>query len=172
MEIDKRLRDDQIFYVNLHNFLNAELEYEGYRHIRPFPKEYETYEFLSIADCLVTDYSSVFFDFANTRRKIVLFAYDEDEYFATRGVYMDYEELPFPKDDTVQKLIREINDPEVRPYTEFIERFDPWDHQDTAAMIRDQIFFGKHDLHLIDGKSYRNRKKNVLILAGLWRRTV
>ncbi len=39
MEIDKRLRDDQIFYVNLHNFLNAELEYEGYRHIRPFPKE-------------------------------------------------------------------------------------------------------------------------------------
>ncbi len=166
MEIDKRLRDDQIFYVNLHNFLNAELEYEGYRHIRPFPKEYETYEFLSIADCLVTDYSSVFFDFANTRRKIVLFAYDEDEYFATRGVYMDYEELPFPKADTVQKLIREINDPEVRPYTEFIERFDPWDHQDTAAMIRDQIFFGKHDLHLIDGKSYRNGKKNVLIFGG------
>lgn len=97
MEIDKRLRDDQIFYVNLHNFLNAELEYEGYRHIRPFPKEYETYEFLSIADCLVTDYSSVFFDFANTRRKIVLFAYDEDEYFATRGCTWIMKNCRFPK---------------------------------------------------------------------------
>lgn len=166
MEIDKRLRDDQVFYVNLHNFLNAELEFDGYKHILPFPKEYETYEFLSIADCLVTDYSSVFFDFANTGRKIVLFAYDEDEYFATRGVYIPYEELPFPRADTVQKLIREINDPVTRPYPEFVKRFDPWDDQDTAAMIRDQIFFGSNELHLIDGTSYRNGKRNVLIFGG------
>lgn len=166
MEIDKRLRDDQVFYVNLHNFLNAELDYSGYKHIVPFPTEYETYEFLSIADCLVTDYSSVFFDFANTGRKIILFAYDEDEYFATRGVYMDFKELPFPIVDTVQKLIREINDPEYKKYPEFIKKFCPWDHQDTAVMIRDQIFCGAKDLHLIDGKSFQNGKKNVLIFGG------
>lgn len=33
-------------------------------------------------------------------------------------------------------------------------------------MIRDQIFFGSNELHLIDGTSYRNGKRNVLIFGG------
>ena len=39
------------------------------KHIKNFPAEYETYDFLNIADVLVTDYSSVFFDYACTRKK-------------------------------------------------------------------------------------------------------
>ena len=45
------------------------VDYSVYRHIRSFPEEYETYDFLSAADVLVTDYSGVMFDFGVTGRK-------------------------------------------------------------------------------------------------------
>ncbi|MWA07868.1 bifunctional glycosyltransferase/CDP-glycerol:glycerophosphate glycerophosphotransferase [Streptomyces sp. BA2] len=41
------------------------------------------------ADALITDYSSIMFDYANLDRPIVLYADDWDIYRATRGVYFD-----------------------------------------------------------------------------------
>lgn len=47
-------------------------------------------ELYAIADVLVTDYSSVMFDFANTDRPIVIYAYDFAEYVdRSRGTYFD-----------------------------------------------------------------------------------
>jgi CDP-glycerol glycerophosphotransferase (TagB/SpsB family) len=46
------------------------------------------------ADCLLTDYSSLMFDYAILDRPIVLFANDWDLYRATRGTYFDIHELP------------------------------------------------------------------------------
>ena len=50
------------------------------------------------SDICITDYSSVFFDFANLKRPILFYAYDFDEYAdEIRGMYMDMEkELPGP----------------------------------------------------------------------------
>lgn len=44
------------------------------------------------ADVLVTDYSSVMFDFALLRKPMVFFTYDYDDYLATRGTYFDLRE--------------------------------------------------------------------------------
>lgn len=165
-ELDRKLRDDQVLYVNLHNFVRDRIELDEYKHIRFFPEEYETYEFLSVADCLITDYSSVFFDFANTRRKIILFAYDQEEYFEERGTYLSFSELPFPIVETIPQLLREINDPQVRDYTSFIETFCPWDYQNNAEFIRNSLFFQDPSLNLISGRSFSNGKKNILIFGG------
>ena len=59
--IDPLLENDQIFYVNLHFLVGNTIDFQEYAHIRPFPPEYETYDFLAVCDMLVTDYSSVFF---------------------------------------------------------------------------------------------------------------
>ena len=44
---------------------------------------------LLAADLLVTDYSSIMFDYLCLDRPIILYAYDADEYMATRGTYFD-----------------------------------------------------------------------------------
>ena len=51
------------------------------------------------SDICITDYSSVFFDFANLKRPILFYAYDFDEYAdEIRGMYMDMEkELPISR---------------------------------------------------------------------------
>ncbi|MER7479387.1 bifunctional glycosyltransferase family 2 protein/CDP-glycerol:glycerophosphate glycerophosphotransferase [Streptomyces sp. NPDC126510] len=46
------------------------------------------------ADALITDYSSIMFDYANLDRPIVVYADDWDVYRETRGVYFDLMELP------------------------------------------------------------------------------
>ena len=81
-QLDSQLGDDVILYVKLHPYAERGFHAENYRHIRMFPSNYETYDFLTVCDVLITDYSSVFFDFAVTGRKIILFAYDYEEYKA------------------------------------------------------------------------------------------
>ena len=102
---DSMLSHDQVVYVKQHDINSVRIDFSRYKNIRPFPEKYSTYEFLNAADALVTDYSSVMFDFALTGRKIVLFAYDEDWYQKIRGLHVDLKELPFPIVKTVEEKV-------------------------------------------------------------------
>lgn len=164
-EIDKYLTDDELFYVNLHPFIQDVIDYDKFRFIKPFPKNIETYEFLSIADVLVTDYSSVFYDFANSERKIVLFAYDKEEYFNTRGVYEKLENLPFPIVEDVKNLVREIREPKKYDDSDFIKKYCSFDRNDISKIILEHIILERKDI-LIENKIPRNRKDNVLMYVG------
>ena len=44
---------------------------DNYEHIYPFPSGVDKYEFLNSVDALITDYSSVFFDYSITRKPII-----------------------------------------------------------------------------------------------------
>jgi CDP-glycerol glycerophosphotransferase (TagB/SpsB family) len=57
------------------------------------PVSVDPYLVLPHADVLLTDYSSVFFDYLAVDRPIVFFAYDRESYTATRGFYFDYESV-------------------------------------------------------------------------------
>ena len=49
-----------------------------------------------MADVLITDYSSVMFDYLLYKKPLVLFSPDLAEYEAKRGFYLDYRSMPFP----------------------------------------------------------------------------
>ncbi|WP_413757493.1 CDP-glycerol glycerophosphotransferase family protein [Streptomyces sp. MMBL 11-3] len=51
-------------------------------------------DLLLACDALVTDYSSLMFDYALLDRPIVLHTYDHDTYLAARGTYVDVTECP------------------------------------------------------------------------------
>ena len=52
-------------------------------------------ELMIIADILISDYSAAIFDYSILERPIISFAYDFDEYKASRGIFVDLEkELP------------------------------------------------------------------------------
>lgn len=62
-------------------------------------------ELYLMSDLLITDYSSVFFDFACLKRPVVLYMYDLQEYqTAIRDFYIDLKELPFPIVETQDAL--------------------------------------------------------------------
>lgn len=164
-EFEENLKDDQILYVNLHPIESSSVDFSIYKKIKPFPKKYETYEFLNIADVLVTDYSSVFFDFLNTRNKIILYTYDKEDYLSSRGVYRELESFPFPIVETMEDVIKEINKPKEYDDTELIQEFCKYDCKDSSKHILERVIFGNKD-NIVEGKIANNQKENVFLFAG------
>ena len=123
-EFDQQLDDSEMLLVNLHFLLASDINCDEYEHVAYFDARYETYEVLNACDGLVTDYSSVFFDYAVTGKKIILFAYDKDEYMSNRGVYMPFEKLPFPIVEKVSDVIRLFNS-DIPVPEDFIKEFCP-----------------------------------------------
>lgn len=163
--LDVRLTADEVLFVRFHNFTkdsigSVEAQFE---HIRRFPDEYEPYEFLNCADCLITDYSSVFFDFANTGRKIVLYVPDKEEYISGRGMYFSIDELPFPQTFNVAELLEEIQNESYAPYPEFVRRFCEYDHSRATEKLLDYVLAG-HPCCVTEN-TRTNDKKNVVIYS-------
>lgn len=163
-EIDKRLTDTQVFYVKLHPFVKDQMDYASYRHIRGFPEGYETYDFLNACDVLVTDYSSIMFDYGVTKRKIILFTYDREEYLTGRGLYLDLESLELPKVETVEELIKELK-VEKFEYPAFYEQFCFLDSIDTPRQVCEMLLYGhtEEQNNFKTEKMKQKEKKNIFI---------
>lgn len=157
-EIDANLRDDQVFFVNLHFLVARDMDFAAYKHIKAFPEEYETYEFLNICDVLVTDYSSVFFDFAAAGKKIILYAYDREEYLRDKGMYMDMFSLPFPVVEDNHGLLEEINSGIKYSDQEFKERFCKYADKDIVQKVLRLLIKGEQGDLAIERPGYKGRR--------------
>lgn len=167
--LDENVNDDILIIAKLHHLAAGSIDFSKFKKVIAFPDEYETYEVLAMADCLVTDYSSVMFDFANTGRKIILHVYDCEEYQNTRSMYLDAEKLPFVITNTVEKLEREVNAPcKYKSYADEIHKFIEFDGLRSSKDLIEYVFFGNKSEHMavIDGNKYHNGKKSVLIYTG------
>lgn len=166
-EIDAKLTDNQIFYVKLHYFNAAAIDLSKFKHIVSMPSKYDTYEFQNACDILVTDYSSVFFDFAVCRRKIILFQYDQDSYFKARGILFSQSELPFPIVTDTAGVIDEINKPIEYDDRPFLKKFATYDNKDAVKNLCEHVVLGKA---LPEGvKEYKlkhSKKKKIYIYCG------
>lgn len=54
-------------------------------------------ELLAATDILVTDYSSIIFEYLLVNKPIVFFAYDLDDYINNRGLYFDFDQYVYGK---------------------------------------------------------------------------
>ncbi|WP_406535721.1 CDP-glycerol glycerophosphotransferase family protein [Methanobrevibacter sp.] len=163
-EIDDNLDDNQLVLVKLHNAnSNVNIDFNRFKRVKSFPKGYETYDVLNLADILITDYSSLLFDFANSRRKIVLFNHDEEIYSRKNKIYIPLSQLPFPKAGSVCDLICQINSPKDYDDSEFLEKFCYLDNINACEDLCKHVFNEEKTLkeEIID-----NPKKNTLIFAG------
>ncbi len=163
LSINADLMENQILYVKLHNMDRQSVCVDNLAHVRHFPQDIDCYQFLTAADCLITDYSSIFFDFANTGRKIVLFPYDKEQYLKDRNLYFDVDRLPFPCVRTVKDLVKEINEGKNYDDRAFREEFCTYDHRDAAREIIDVALGGEN---VEFERVAPNGKKNVLIYCG------
>ncbi|MGW1213428.1 bifunctional glycosyltransferase/CDP-glycerol:glycerophosphate glycerophosphotransferase [Streptomyces sp. NPDC002499] len=102
------------------------------------------------ADALVTDYSSIMFDYANLDRPIVVYADDWEVYQETRGVYFDLLKAPpGPVTRTPEELARVFRDgswagPEsTAARAEFRDRFCQFDDGYAAERVVRRVFLGR-----------------------------
>lgn len=119
---------------------------------RDFVKNVSNYsdiqELLLITDILITDYSSVMFDFANTRRPMLFYTYDFETYRDdVRGFYMEFEkEAPGPLIRTTDEIVKNItNIKEIEhkysvKYTNFYQKYCDLEDGKASSRIVDLLF--------------------------------
>ncbi|MFJ9644823.1 bifunctional glycosyltransferase/CDP-glycerol:glycerophosphate glycerophosphotransferase [Streptomyces sp. NPDC004244] len=103
---------------------------------------------LALADGLITDYSSVMFDYSVLDRPMLFFAYDYDSYAGDiRGTYFDLKEkAPGPVVATADELFQAIAafDEADAKYAEarqrFLTEFGEYDRGDAARQIVEKFF--------------------------------
>ncbi len=104
-----------------------------------------------VSDICITDYSSVFFDFANLKRPLLFFAYDLEDYKEEiRGMYLDMEkELPGPVVQTNDELIDalrhldEVTEQYRERYERFYDKFCHIDDGNAAERVVQAVFGGR-----------------------------
>jgi CDP-glycerol glycerophosphotransferase len=97
--LHREFGDDSVLLIRGHQLVSSGIDssmFGGFvRNVSSYPDIRDLY---LVADVLVTDYSSVMFDFVNTGRPLLFFTWDLEEYRDNlRGFYFDFEaEAPGP----------------------------------------------------------------------------
>lgn len=163
---DEKLAENQLVFVKQCEINAATIDFSTYQHIRPFPEEFGTYEFLTATDLLVTDYSEVIFDYVVTGRKTVLFVHDREWYLENRGLYLELSELPFPKVETVEALVRELNSEKNYEDAAFRQQFCAYEKETVTKALCRKFIFGEESPLVETREIPYNGKKNVVIYMG------
>ena len=161
--IDLKLSDNQEFYINMHPYMKDKIKTDDFKNIKLFPSNFETYDFLNTCDVLITDYSSVFFDYAVSKKIIILFVYDLEEYIIGRGMYLNINDLPFPKVKTIEELFSELDNP-VIPYDEFIKEYCNYDSKDNSKKLLELVLEDKTNKMIVSDFP-KSSKENCLVLS-------
>jgi len=133
------------------------------------PPDIQTNELLGIADILISDYSSVFFDFIPTERPIIHYLYDLEEYTKDRGLNLTEEELPGKVVKTNTELVSNVAKKleHYKPTSKYLaakNRFCPYDDGKSTEKVVRWFFYGDdRDIKYVNQKK---KEKSYLFLGG------
>lgn len=109
----------------------------------------DIHELCLISDVLITDYSSVFFDFAHTKNPILFFTPDIKAYDSSRGLYLGKKDLPGPLLFDMSELIigiknlDEIQEKYQNSYDDFYNKYCNLGHGDASEKVVKTLFNGE-----------------------------
>lgn len=111
----RELKDDYVLLIKLHPHLvkgfNANTFAPDYMKgfaVKPHPS-YPIENLLCAADIVISDYSSLIFEYSLLERPMIFFAYDLEEYDASRSFYYEYRSfVPGPITKDTDGIINEV----------------------------------------------------------------
>lgn len=158
----EELSDEYVLLIRLHHFINDSYKVPEDRDFIIDAGKYSAIDdFYKIADVLITDYSSVMFDYTLTGKRIIFFAYDLEEYTGSiRGTCFDLEkEAPGPVVRTTAEIVGAVRD-YSRTYDEkrnrFIDEYLTYENNKSAERIFEEVF--------LKGSSDRSVKARSLLV--------
>ncbi|RII19849.1 CDP-glycerol:poly(glycerophosphate) glycerophosphotransferase [Streptomyces sp. YIM 130001] len=145
---ERALGDDHVLLVRRHYLVGGTLPDTAF--VRDVSRYPDVAELLQVSDVLVTDYSSLMFDFAQTGRPMLFHTYDLDHYRDTlRGFYFDFEsKAPGPLIAGQEELLEALADPaeatagHAGAYDRFRDAYCDLDDGHAAARVADYILGG------------------------------
>jgi len=145
--LSKEIDENTIILLRLHYLLSSKINHlklpENVINASTYQDVQELY---LISDILITDYSSVMFDYALLKRPIILYCYDLEEYISRRGTYFDLiEKAPGPVCKSLDDVIIFLKQPnrlkEYNPvHEQFVQEFGSIEDGKAARKVIDRVF--------------------------------
>lgn len=140
----QELGDEYILIVKYHYLVKETINWDKYKgFIYQFSEQEDIASLYMVSDALITDYSSVMFDYSLLGRPMYFFAYDIEDYKNNlRGFYFDLtQEAPGPISLNTQELIRDIKEFSPEDWTDKYKAYSQkYNHLDD----------GKASLHVVE----------------------
>jgi CDP-glycerol glycerophosphotransferase len=156
-----RLGDDHVLLVRRHPNVVDPVPGAGDGFVYDVSDYPDMAELSLITDVMITDYSSLMFDYVNTGRPILFFTYDLDHYRDTlRGFYFDFERsAPGPLLSTSEDLVTAVRDLDriqaayAERYRWFQREFCDLDDGYASARLADRMLVAGGDLASEDAQA-------------------
>lgn len=106
-------------------------------------------DLLIVSDILISDYSSIIFEFAIMKKPILFYSYDVEEYIKTRGFYYDYYDfIPNKICYTTEEIINSILNKEwdlnkIEKFARYF--FNPFDGDSTNRILKEVGIYTKKE---------------------------
>ena len=145
----EELGDEYVILLRTHHYIADALDVTGVEDFAYNLSKYDDItEIYLISDICITDYSSVFFDYANLKRPMLFYTYDIDKYRdVLRGFYIDMEkELPGPLVYSTKEVIDQIkhldemNQKYAQRYEVFYDKFCSIDDGNASQRAVEAVF--------------------------------
>lgn len=145
-KLKQAIGDKYIVLFRPHYFIANAFDFEKYKgFVYNVSDIDDVNELYIISDMLITDYSSVFFDYANLKRPMIFYMYDLEHYRdKSNGFYIDLKELPGNIVKTQEELEKEIlaleqNFVYDKKYEEFNKKFNYLDDGSASRRVVERI---------------------------------
>lgn len=148
-KLKKEFGDEYVLMLRMHYFVVDRFDMTQFGDFVVDVCNYDDItELYLVSDILMTDYSSVFFDYANLKRPMLFFMYDLEKYRdILHGFYLDIEkELPGPilmtNDQVVDaiKNIDKIQEENAEKYQKFYDKFCCIDDGHASQRVVEEVF--------------------------------
>lgn len=141
--LQEKLGKDYVCIVKYHYLVKDQLDWSNYiDFVYQFDMCEDIAELYLVADMMITDYSSVMFDYSLLKRPMLFFAYDLEDYKDNlRGFYFDFiEEAPGPITRTTKELIESIRQYNPEDYKEKYKAFhQKYNHADDGNASKKMV---------------------------------
>lgn len=153
-ELAPYLSDEWVVVVRAHPYDRFKVDPELGHFLRDGSSFADINDLMLASDAVLTDYSSLMFDYANTGRPILLYTDDYEAYKGgDRGTYYDLEDIaPGPMLTTTEDLAAAVRDLEgvqerhAQRYARFQEMFCSYETGHASKLVVDAFFEGgTHD---------------------------
>lgn len=139
------LKDEYVFLFKIHPFVKNDfnIPYQYKDFFYDFSLYREINDLLFVTDLLITDYSSVCFEFALLKKPMIFFAFDVEEYVQTRDFYFEYTSfIPGPLARSTDEIINTIKQgnykmEKIKPFIEYF--FDDHDGKSSERVVEELI---------------------------------
>lgn len=109
-KLEEQLSNDYVLFLKLHPAIKRDFYNAHSNFVYDVSDMNDINELLVITDILISDYSSIPFEFSLLERPMIFFAYDLEEYTKTRGFWENYTNfVPGPIVQNTNELLTTIN---------------------------------------------------------------